>query len=115
MQATAASETSEAGKRERAVWVAMAWSVWMAVFWLARAWEERVALMQSANPRFVPKNWQLQEIIDRAERGDYDGVNEMVEAADHVFDAGWWKGGERGILGKRQREAPKSADGLYNT
>ena len=39
----------------------------------------RAAMMDAANPVYVPRNWLLQQAIERAEQGDDGGVHELME------------------------------------
>ena len=39
----------------------------------------RREMMDAANPLYVPRNWLLQQAIDRAEAGDDGGVHELME------------------------------------
>lgn len=48
--------------------------------------DERRARMDSANPRFVMRNYLAQQAIDRAERGDPQGVVELLEVMQHPYD-----------------------------
>ncbi len=48
--------------------------------------EERHKQMLAANPKYVLKNYMLQYAIDKAERGDFSGVEELLTLARAPFD-----------------------------
>ncbi len=43
--------------------------------------------MQKVNPRYVLKNYMLQEAIEKAQSGDFSLVNELLHVAQNPFDA----------------------------
>ncbi len=47
---------------------------------------ERHKQMLATNPKYVLKNYMLQYAIDKAERGDYSGVEELLALARAPFD-----------------------------
>jgi uncharacterized protein YdiU (UPF0061 family) len=61
---------------------------WMAHYVL-RAQRENVAQrreqMNAINPKYVLRNYLAQEAIDRAERGDYAGIDELLQLLRHPY------------------------------
>lgn len=54
--------------------------------------EKRIEAMKSANPNFVPRNWLLDEIIERVEkRGDRTILGTVMNMALSPFDDSWGK------------------------
>jgi uncharacterized protein YdiU (UPF0061 family) len=75
-------------KREAAI---PAFKEWLARY-AARVREDasdlqaRRASMNTANPRYVLRNYLAQQAIDRAERGDATGVHELLEVMRRPYD-----------------------------
>jgi uncharacterized protein YdiU (UPF0061 family) len=42
--------------------------------------------MLQINPKYVLKNYMLQDAIDLAQKGDYSLVNDLLEIAQNPFD-----------------------------
>jgi serine/tyrosine/threonine adenylyltransferase len=42
--------------------------------------------MNKVNPRIIPRNYLVHEVIERAEQGDYAGIEEMLEAFRTPYD-----------------------------
>ncbi|MGZ5012369.1 MAG: protein adenylyltransferase SelO, partial [Methylobacter sp.] len=47
---------------------------------------ERIKSMNAANPKYVLRNYLAQLAIDKAERGDFSMVNELLELLRHPYD-----------------------------
>lgn len=80
--------------------------------------ERRVGVMRENNPRFCLKNWILQDSIEKADGGDWSGIQELMRAAENIYGGGELAKGEGDmykLLQTKQREAPKGANDLYNT
>ena len=68
-----------------------AWAVWLVQYKTllaqkAMSDEERVIVMNKANPKFILRNYLLQQAIEEAEKGDYSGVEALLEQSRHPFD-----------------------------
>lgn len=47
---------------------------------------ERRARMYAANPRFILRNYLVQQVIDRTEQGDDSGIDELLDVMRHPYD-----------------------------
>ncbi|MEA2050870.1 MAG: YdiU family protein [Campylobacterota bacterium] len=48
--------------------------------------EYRVQSMKKINPKYILRNYMLQDAIDKAEQGDYTLVNDLLHIAQNPFD-----------------------------
>jgi uncharacterized protein YdiU (UPF0061 family) len=48
--------------------------------------QERNKAMKKVNPKYILKNYMLQEVIDKAKEGDFSGVAELMTLAKAPFD-----------------------------
>jgi len=48
--------------------------------------KERLEGMKMCNPKYVLKNYMLQETIDKADEGDFSGVEDLMTLAKNPFD-----------------------------
>ncbi|MDD2697867.1 MAG: YdiU family protein [Arcobacteraceae bacterium] len=67
--------------------------------------EERITQMRQINPKYVLKNYMLQDVIEEAENGNYELLNDMLEIAKNPF-------GEHLKYEKYSKQTPKNLGGF---
>lgn len=50
------------------------------------SFEERFEIMKKINPKYIIKNYMLQEAIEKAHEGDYSLVDDLLKIAQNPFD-----------------------------
>lgn len=85
----ATSSVTESAARERvAVWLEK-WAKRAGEDWGEKD-EEREREMKKVNPKFIPRSWVLDEIIQRVEReGERDVIKRVMAMAEHPFKEEW--------------------------
>ncbi|MCJ1276081.1 hypothetical protein MMC21_003886 [Puttea exsequens] len=91
---TATSGVSESAARERVgAWLSK-WGTRVREDWGSDRDGEREKQMKRVNPKFVPRSWVLDEIIDRVEhKGERDVLKIVMTMAEHPFEEEW--GGDK--------------------
>ena len=87
---TATSGVTEEAARERiASWLSK-WAARIEQDWGMERDSERAVKMKSVNPRFIPRSWVLDEIIQRVEKGgERDVLKRAMAMAEHPFEEEW--------------------------
>lgn len=68
--------------------------------------ETRQTLMNKTNPRYILRNWMAQKAIERANKNDFSGVQELLRVLEHPTD--WDSEAERAGYASRPPEWSKS-------
>ena len=91
---TATSGVSEsAGKERVATWLEK-WAARVKQDWGEDRDVEREAAMKKVNPKFIPRSWVLDEIIQKVEhQGERDVLKRAMAMVEHPFEESW--GGDR--------------------
>ncbi|WEW61842.1 hypothetical protein PRK78_007339 [Emydomyces testavorans] len=86
---------SEESARERlAKWLS-AWKDRIIEDWGGGSDAERQTAMKAVNPKFLPRSWILDEVIQRVERqGDRDMLDRVMHMALHPFQEEWGRNKE---------------------
>ena len=92
---TATSGVTESAARDRlAAWLDK-WAKRVAEDWGEERDAEREAEMKKANPKFIPRSWVLDEIIQRVEQGgERDVITRAMAMAERPFEEAWGGDGE---------------------
>lgn len=84
-----ASVTESAAHDRIASWLAT-WAVRVKQDWGSDRDSEREAAMKQVNPKFIPRSWVLDEIIQRVEHGgERDVIKRAMTMAEHPFEESW--------------------------
>ncbi|KAJ3307679.1 hypothetical protein HDV04_002763 [Boothiomyces sp. JEL0838] len=60
--------------------------------------DARKKLMLKTNPKFIPRNYVLQKVIEKAEQGDYAFVNDYLKVLQNPYEE--WTDKEYELFGK---------------
>ncbi|OJD19998.1 hypothetical protein AJ78_00013 [Emergomyces pasteurianus Ep9510] len=81
--------TEESAKNRVAKWL-FAWRERILEDWTAEADEERQKAMKAVNPKFLPRSWILDEVIQRVEnKGDREILDRVMRMALNPFHDEW--------------------------
>lgn len=91
---TATSGVTESAAKERmGVWLSK-WAARVKQDWGTDRDSEREMEMKQLNPKFIPRSWVLDEIIQRVEHeGERDVIKRAIAMAEHPFNEEW--GGDK--------------------
>ena len=85
--------TEPAGEERVATWLKK-WAARVKQDWGEGQDSKRETAMKKVNPKFIPRNWVLDEIIQRVEhQGEKNLLKRAMTMAEHPFEESW--GGER--------------------
>ncbi|KAI9815680.1 MAG: hypothetical protein M1827_002076 [Pycnora praestabilis] len=86
---TGFGNTEESARTRVAEWLAR-WRVRALEDWGERNDSEREAAMKKVNPKFIPKSWVLDELIQRIEkRGEREILHNVMQMALNPFEDSW--------------------------
>ncbi len=87
--ANTAGITETAAHDRIALWLAK-WAIRVKQDWGLDRDSEREAEMKQVNPKFIPRSWVLDEIIQRVEHGgERDVIKRAMTMAEHPFQESW--------------------------
>lgn len=90
---TSTSGVTESAAQERVAGWLEKWAKRVGEDWGEKD-EEREKEMKKVNPKFIPRSWVLDEIIQRVEHGrERDVIGRVIAMAEHPFEEEW--GGDR--------------------
>jgi len=67
------------------------WNEWISIYAKRLSWEDsekqsRENLMKSHNPKYIPRNYILQQLIEAAESGNFGPINEYMWVVNHPYE-----------------------------
>ncbi|KAH8704279.1 YdiU domain protein [Talaromyces proteolyticus] len=81
--------TEESAKKRIAEWI-VAWRSRILEDWEGKSHENRQSMMKAVNPKFLPRSWILDEIIERMEKkGDREILDRVMTMALDPFKDNW--------------------------
>ncbi|ODH48876.1 hypothetical protein GX48_05022 [Paracoccidioides brasiliensis] len=81
--------TEESARERISKWLS-SWRERIAEDWAAVTDEKRQKAMKAANPKFLPRSWVLEEVIQRVEnKGDRKILDRVMHMALNPFQDGW--------------------------
>ncbi|OKL59239.1 hypothetical protein UA08_05823 [Talaromyces atroroseus] len=91
---SAAGNTEESAQKRIAKWLG-SWRERIREDWEDKDDERRIEFMKSVNPKFLPRSWILDEVIDRVEhRGDREILGRIMTMVQDPFKDEWGLGRE---------------------
>lgn len=108
------SQSTESDARSRVASWLLAWRDRVAADWASKgesADAEREATMKKVNPKFIPRSWVLDEVIQRVEKGgEREVLRRVMAMAENPFVEAW--GGDREEEERWCGDVPRLGRGL---
>lgn len=102
---TGLNQDSASLQQKIGAWLAL-WHDRVKEDWGVESDEQRIAAMKSANPNFVPRNWLLDEVIERVEkRGDRKVLDAVMGMALNPYEDAW--GADEGLEKRFVGDVPR--------